>query len=133
MAYFVFNEPAMDFEFHQWEGMLGRHIRLKSEVLSELARGSCGVDTGLLKASIGTEYGRTTGGDLESKVGVTGSVPQIGYAYFHHEGTKPHEIHPRFKKALKFTTHGFTVFARRVYHPGTWPTKYLTRHLRFLF
>jgi len=134
MATFVFNEPAMDLHFHEWEGMTGRYIRTRCETLAEMARGSCGVDTGLLKASISTEYGRTTtGSDLEAKVGVIGSVSQIGYAYFHHEGTKSHEIHARFRKALKFTVGGFTVFAKRVYHPGTKPVKYLTTHMRALF
>ena len=133
MAAFVFNEPAMDFEFHQWEGMTGRYLREKSETLAEMARGTCGVDTGLLKARIGTEYGKMPNGELASNVGVTGSVTQIGYAYFHHEGTMPHEIHPRFKRALKFTMGGFIVFARRVYHPGTRAVKYLTGPMRALF
>lgn len=37
---------------------------------------------------------------------------------FFEEGTKPHEIRPKNKKALRFNVGGNTVFAKKVNHPG---------------
>lgn len=42
-------------------------------------------------------------------------------------GTKPHPIYPRNKKALRFTTGGRVVFARMVNHPGTKPNNFLMK------
>lgn len=45
-------------------------------------------------------------------------------------GTRPHQIRPRYRKALKFTLKGRTVFATLVNHPGTKPNDFLTKALR---
>lgn len=134
MGYFVFNEPAMQQTFHEWSGLFGRYLAAKSEELAALGRITAGFDTGRLKGSIEVDYGTTTtGGDLQSKVGVLGAAPITGYAYYHHEGTLPHQIYPNTAKALKFNFGGVTVFAAHVNHPGTRANKYLTSHLRALF
>lgn len=46
------------------------------------------------------------------------------------KGTRKHIIRPRRKKVLKFTTHGHTVFARIVFHPGTKANDFLSKALR---
>lgn len=46
------------------------------------------------------------------------------------KGTRPHIIRPRYRKALKFTVSGSTVFARVVHHPGTKANDFLTKALR---
>jgi hypothetical protein len=46
------------------------------------------------------------------------------------KGTRPHVIRPRYRKVLKFTTRGTTVFAKVVHHPGTKPNDFLTKALR---
>ena len=38
---------------------------------------------------------------------------------YQNDGTKPHTILPRQRRALRFQAGGGTVFARRVRHPGT--------------
>jgi hypothetical protein len=38
--------------------------------------------------------------------------------YFFEKGTKPHEIRPKNKKSLRFTSGGETIFAKKVNHPG---------------
>lgn len=52
-----------------------------------------------------------------------GIAYQIGtnleYFEFLERGTKPHDIYPFFKKALKFEVNGKNVFAKKVKHPGT--------------
>lgn len=46
------------------------------------------------------------------------------------KGTRPHIIRPRYRKVLKFTTNGRTVFAKIVHHPGTKKNDFLTKALR---
>lgn len=41
------------------------------------------------------------------------------YAPHVEEGTRPHVIRPRKKRALRFPAGGREVFARQVQHPGT--------------
>jgi hypothetical protein len=44
------------------------------------------------------------------------------------EGTRPHEIRPRTRKALRFTAHGGgTIFAAVVHHPGTKANNFLLK------
>lgn len=45
-------------------------------------------------------------------------------------GTRPHIIRPRYRKALKFKIGGRTVFAKVVHHPGTKKNDFLTKALR---
>lgn len=46
------------------------------------------------------------------------------------KGTRPHIIRPRYRKVLKFTMSGRTVFAKVVHHPGTKKNDFLTKALR---
>lgn len=132
-----FNETGMFHTFQSWEGPVGRHVAGKSEQLASLARVSAGFDTGELVGSIGVNYGRhETSSDLESKVGANphSPSPKTGYAFWHHEGTWPHWIRPKNPSGvLKFVSRGMVVYARRVWHPGTTPNRFLTRWLRTLF
>lgn len=74
----------------------------------------------------------------ESAVRVTaGGFLQVGYAADVEWGTKPHDIVPRNKKALRWATRANSrlsgsprsgapvMFAKRVHHPGTKPHPYL--------
>jgi hypothetical protein len=47
------------------------------------------------------------------------------YASWVHDGTKPHRILPRAKKALRWTKGGKFVFAKSVWHPGTKKDQFL--------
>jgi hypothetical protein len=58
--------------------------------------------------------------------GLRGRTPYMGY---HHFGTAPHVIVPRGRKVLRFIQNGAVRFAKRVRHPGTTGTYYLTRAL----
>ncbi|MCL6437218.1 MAG: hypothetical protein K6T51_01295 [Rubrobacteraceae bacterium] len=51
-------------------------------------------------------------------------------ALFLEEGTRPHEILPRRARALRwYGPDGAPIFARRVSHPGTHATRWLSRAL----
>lgn len=75
---------------------------------------------------------------LRTNVAYTDWAPPVAFvgsdhpiALIHHEGSKPHVIVPHTAKALVFIPRGSntTVFTKRVHHPGTKPSKYLTDNL----
>ncbi len=57
---------------------------------------------------------------------ITVRHPAVGYVI---NGTRPHQIRPRTKPALRFTVGGRVVFARLVMHPGTTPNDFLNKSL----
>lgn len=90
-------------------GVGRRWIDEGAEIVAEKMWINVPVKSGELRQSITIES------DGESaKIG-----PHVPYAVFVHEGTAPHEIRPRFAKALAFEIGGVTIFAKRVQHPGT--------------
>ena len=86
------------------------------------ATGAPRVQTGRYRASINWRLGRDTRG-LFAEIG-----SRVPYAYFLEFGTPPHEIRPRFKKALSWR--GALHPVKRVRHPGTRAYLVLTRALR---
>ncbi len=56
------------------------------------------------------------------------TYPDVYYAKYVEEGTKPHTILPRHTQALRwFGPWGAPIFAKRVEHPGTKPTHFIKR------
>lgn len=55
----------------------------------------------------------------------------IKYTGYEHDGTKPHVIRARRKKALRFMINGQVVFRKQVKHPGTTGTLFLTMALPY--
>jgi hypothetical protein len=83
-----------------------RRVLTRSAVL-------CPVDTGRLRAS-----GRMKVREIAR--GPSGVVEYpVKYAAAVHDGTDPHVIRARKKKALAFEWHGRTVIVKSVRHPGT--------------
>ena len=86
--------------------------------------------TGTLAASIRKRAGVDGRGPYVAVVaGWTGNKPVKSYVQYEHDGTHPHIIRPRRRKALRFQVNGQVVFAQRVKHPGTRGSKFLTRAL----
>lgn len=56
---------------------------------------------------------------------------RVRYTLAEHDGTIPHEIRARRRKSLRFMVAGRIVFRRRVWHPGTKGSHFLTRALPF--
>lgn len=56
---------------------------------------------------------------VDGSKGIVSLSPAVPYGVYVHEGTKPHAIVPREKKALRFVGRGGIAFASRVRHPGT--------------
>lgn len=66
------------------------------------------------------------------RTSVTGRITvRAKYAHFVHDGTRPHVIRPKSKKALKFLWRGKgkVVVLRQVNHPGTRARPWLWRSL----
>lgn len=54
-----------------------------------------------------------------------GAVAIAAYAEYVEAGTRPHEIRPRYRAALRWPALGGFTFARRVRHPGTRAQPYM--------
>lgn len=122
----IFHQKQFDYVFHDWKGPVGRHLASRARRHKHLAVTSAGLKTGALRASIDLYFTRR-GKALEVRVGANPAPGgSVGYALYHHEGTRPHIIRPRYKQALAFQYRGRTVFAKVVHHPGTKPNPYLT-------
>lgn len=81
----------------------------------KLMREKAPARTGVLRASVTKE--------VREKEAVVG--PTAPYAVYVLKGTRPHEIHPVYTKALRFEVAGRVVFAMRVQHPGTRPQPFI--------
>ena len=87
------------------------------------------VRTGLLLATIDVKPpGRTRRGPY---VEVWAGRPGMKYTMAEHDGTPPHIIRARRRKALRFVVGGRVVFRRQVRHPGTTGTLFLTMALPY--
>lgn len=80
------------------------------------------VRTGRLFTSIRVRPGATGRG---IHVDVVAGGKGITYAGYEHDGTAPHVIRARRRKALRFMVNGQVVFRKQVNHPGTTGTLFL--------
>jgi hypothetical protein len=97
----------------------------------KVAQEKAPVVTGELKASIDilsvTDNEAVVGHKLNDKITVIGLHGEhIIYPIFVHEGTAPHVIEPKAKKALAWGKGDNRMVRRRVYHPGTKAQPYFT-------
>lgn len=118
------NEPALDKLLNNPKGEVGRHMRLIGVKILAGAKTMAGEDTGELRRKLYMKQYRR--GKVQAvEVGSTAR-----HAYWHHEGTKPHQIVPETGRLLRFNVGGKVVYARRVSHPGTKGVRYLTTPMR---
>lgn len=90
------------------------------------ARSLVRVRTGLLLSTIRKQPGfRKTYVYVDLVAGRRG----MKYTGVEHEGSRPHEIRARRRKALRFIQGGHVQFRTRVWHPGTKGTHFLTEAL----
>lgn len=103
--------------------LLRRMTRVKFE-----SRKLVRVRTGRLFSTIDTRVGGNKGGIF---VDVVAGGKGIKYTGYEHDGTRPHIIRARRKKALRFMLDGKVVFRKQVRHPGTTGTLFLTMALPY--
>lgn len=124
------NHAAIRRLFRDEDGPVGRDLDDMSRQVLARARTLVGVRTGLLLSTIRRERGQGPRGPYHDVVaGRRGVTDYLGY---HMNGTHPHIIRPRRRKALRFTSGGSVVFARRVQHPGSRANPFLIRALEVL-
>ena len=77
-------------------------------------------DTGILErnAYVKPIDNGVEGGIRDNGMLVSWRGKRVNYAFFVHEGTRPHKIEPKKKKALRWTAGGAFKFAKKVNHPG---------------
>jgi hypothetical protein len=108
-------------------GGVDRDLDARSRRVLAAARTYVRVRTGTLLTSIRREEGiGALGRYIDIVAGVPGLTTYLGYE---HDGTSPHIIRPRRRKALRFIAGGRVVFATQVRHPGTQGSHFLTRAL----
>jgi hypothetical protein len=125
----VWRRPVLHHYLNEPTGEVGEYLWDKSMYFIIAAKRQVGVRTRELQSSITI---------LEKSARRNGQVWKIGsrmpYAYYHHEGTRPHVIQGKRKnqyrrRILKFSKGGRVVYAHRVMHPGTRPNKFLSNNL----
>ena len=100
-----------------WNTMERRVRRVEAEAIRRAPGG--------MKARIRAQIRRTGTGDFQGVIKV--DHPAALYVL---NGTRPHRIVPRTKKALRFTVGGQVVYATLVNHPGNKPNNFLKEALR---
>ncbi|WP_225994547.1 hypothetical protein [Streptomyces sp. SS1-1] len=100
-----------------WNNMERRVRRVEAEAIRRAPGG--------MKARIRAQIRRGPTGDFQGIIKV--DHPAAIYVL---NGTRPHRIVPRTKKALRFTVGGQVVFATVVNHPGNKPNNFLKEALR---
>ena len=126
----VWRQPQLHIFLNEPRGEVGQYLWDKSMWFIISAKRQVGVQTRELQSSITI---------LEKSGRRGGQVWKIGsrmpYAYYHHEGTRPHMIQGKRKnqyrrRILRFSRGGTVIFAHRVMHPGTRPNRFLSDNLR---
>ncbi len=105
------------------DGDVAQYMLARGYKLAALAAESAPKRTGALASSIEV----TLVGGRNPTV-IVGS--SLDYAYYIHEGTRPHEISASPGRMLRFRVGGRVVYAQEVHHPGTEANPFLERHLR---
>lgn len=127
------NHAAIRHLFRDEDGPVGRDLDDMSRRVLVAAQRGVGVRSNTLLLTIrrGPYEDRPRGPYRDVIAGKTGLTRYLG---FHLRGTEPHVIVPRRRrrKALRFTSGGSVVFARRVQHPGSRANPFLTRALEVL-
>lgn len=111
----------------QRNGPVQLHMANIGRQIEGEARRRVGVKSGALKRTIGSRLTPTADG---FRVEIFAGSPDVPYADFHHDGTKPHVILPKRGRFLVFEKGGKTIFARKVNHPGTKPNPFLVEAAR---
>lgn len=123
----VLNRVEMDRLQYSRNGLVGLHLRKIALEVSGRAKLQAGFKTGKLKLSIGV-YGHRRIQTIGQEIRVGSN---LNYAYYHHEGTRPHIITPRESGGtLVFRKGSKVIKTEMVRHPGTRANKYLSSQLR---
>lgn len=117
------NKPVLWYELKSPVGPVGRYLFRRGEAIRLAAMMQAGKRDGTLARSIFLQQESTLYGQKMT----IGS--NVSYAYYHHEGTRPHAIVAKGAQVLRFSKTGRVIYSRAVLHPGTRPNKFLADNL----
>lgn len=133
LSLLAYSPSVVEVAVSSWKPNLGEINRTKIEFArakvsrynretTNLAKYRAPRRTGLMANSIGSSM-RVSSFSIRGKVGT-----RVKYAAVQNDGSRPHVIRARRKKALRFYWErvGRTVVFREVSHPGTGATQFLT-------
>lgn len=123
MATFQKEQPGWDFVLKAPNGVVGKDLKHRADLLVLFAKAQVGKKTGALAKSISASITNDAQGLIATV------IANDKKALMHHNGTKPHIILPVHAKTLRFYSHGRIVYAKIVRHPGTKPNRFLTDNL----
>jgi hypothetical protein len=105
-----------------------RELDRRMSKVQLVARARVRVRTGTLLSTIRKERGVSAKGPWVQVAAGGRGARYVGVEEF---GSRPHVIAARRRKSLRFMIGDHVVFRRKVYHPGTTGTFFLTRSLIF--
>lgn len=122
------DHAAIRHVFRDQDGPVGRDLDVRARRVLARARVLVGKDSRRLLGTgrLGEFRQGVTGPYRDVTFGRVGQTPYLGW---HMDGTGPHIIRLRRRKALRFVSGGQVVFAKKVRHPGTKATRFLVRAL----
>lgn len=89
--------------------------RLPREILEQ---GSATIENDL-KRNVPVRTGKLRDSIVREVYDTSASIrTSSGYGRFVNDGTRPHDIFPKFGRFLRFEINGRVIYAKRVHHPG---------------
>jgi hypothetical protein len=128
MAYkLIIDGLAVENMLHSPDGLIGRYMIGKSQVVQNAAVRDCPKRTGRLSESIVKRF-------YDSDDGFTVVIAALQpYALYVHEGTKAHTVYPKKAKALRWYVDGKPVFAMKANIPARAGRPFLSQNLYLFF
>lgn len=120
-----------------WDGDVGRNVLARTLEFEEIARLNAPIRPDSLGPHLADSIGHEIQPDEVDKliilIGTNPDQDIRGYSIIVQTGSKPHTILPiPPNKRLKFKVAGRTIYATRVFHPGTQPDPFLMRWIEIL-
>lgn len=125
MAVLRIEWAAVDRMLNSPTGMVGRDCQQRADRTAARARQFA---PGSMSQRIAPPVVQRAAGGPSADITVRHEA--VGYVI---NGTRPHQIRPRTRQALRFTVGGRIVFARLVNHPGTQANDFLNKALPAAF
>lgn len=122
MAEIRIDQAAVERMLRSPSGMVGRDLRRRADRVVNRARQ---LAPGSMPSRITPPQISHRAGDLSATI-----ESRHGATLFVINGTRPHQIRPVTRKALRFQVGGRTVFAKLVNHPGTQAQDFMNKSLR---
>ena len=128
----IWDGARMEEIMHGPNGMIGRWMQGRAEIVKQVAIMQCNKRTGLLSRGILKRPVESTIGGLSIRIVASAKDPKTGvdYAAYVHEGTKPHDIPNAFGWGPDFGIGANLHPPRAYFHPGYKGNKFLSDNLK---